>query len=108
MTHASSQRTPVFNRQPGRLLNVQRLTAGTTTYIPTSGTGQIICEAVAGGGGGGGSSQGSSTTGTGGGGGAGAYAKHRFTLTGAASYACTVGAGGDGTKGVIIVYEYDA
>jgi hypothetical protein len=80
---------------PGRLLNVQVISAS-GTYTPTPGMATCIPEVVGGGGGGGGSP---ATSGTqfalAGGGGSGAYGKGRFTAAQiGASQTATIGAAG--------------
>lgn len=86
---------------PGRLLNVQVISA-TGTYTPTTGTNKVIVELQAAGGGGGGSA--ATSTGQsscGGGGSAGAYAKVLFT-SGFSGVTVTIGAaGGAGAIGTV-------
>ena len=78
---------------PGRLLNVQVITA-TGTYTPTTGTKSIVVEPVGAGGGGQACAGASSTAATFSGGGAsGTYARYRLTTV-PSSVSCTVGTGG--------------
>jgi len=89
---------------PGRLLNVQVLT-GSGTYVPSSGTKQILVEAVGAGGGGGGANAGGRSGdnyiySVAGGGGSGAYA--RFVLKNTFSnlaYSCGKGGLGGNKPG---------
>ncbi|EGZ4374619.1 carbohydrate kinase [Salmonella enterica subsp. enterica serovar Lexington] len=80
----------------GRLIGIQRFTSS-GSYIPTPGCRKIRVT-MTGGGGGGGGCQASSNRETffGAGGGAGATVVSLFTLTGAANYRVTIGAGGTG------------
>ena len=71
----------------GRLIGVQKLTAG--NYTPTAGTASIIVYGIGGGGGGGGGDQGVGTSGVGGGGGSGEYIVHRETGLGAGPFTVT-------------------
>lgn len=84
------------NASRGALLNIQRF-GSTGTYTPTPGA-KFIRLTLTGGGGGAGGCQASSSNGTyfGAGGGAGATVISQFTLTGAANYPLSIGAGGTG------------
>lgn len=82
----------------GSLINVQRLTSGTSaTYTPTSGT-RMIEVLMWGGGGGGGSATATTTTLRSGGGGGGA-AHHRFLFCDMSSLTGTYTVGSGGTAG---------
>lgn len=84
---------------PG-LINIQYLTGG-TTYTPTPGTTKILLEMLGGGGGGGGNIlTGTSVAAAGGGGASGTYVRKFFSnITGAATYAYTIGTFGGGGAG---------
>ncbi|WP_052738475.1 hypothetical protein [Robbsia andropogonis] len=89
---------PIPN-QPGRLINVQVITA-TGTVTPTAGATSWIIEAKGGGGAGSGTpATGTSAAAAGGAGAAGGYVKHRITSL-AASYTAVIGAAGLGASGV--------
>ncbi len=79
----------------GRLLNVQRLTAGTTTYTPTAGTNTAIVVLIGAGGGGAGVEGVLNQAAGGAGGGGGAIVWKRITgITG--TYTVAIGTGGGG------------
>lgn len=83
----------VITGVPGRLLNVQVLTAS-GTYTPTAGTNRAIVEGVGGGGAGGGApATGAAQASIGGGGSAGAFGRI-YIPTGLSSQTVTIGAGG--------------
>ncbi|MGQ7939136.1 glycine-rich domain-containing protein [Paraburkholderia sp. D1E] len=78
----------------GRLLNVQRFTAG-ATYTPTTGTNSVVVEIV---GAGGAVATGAAQVSSSGGGGAGGVIRHRMT-SGFSGSTVTVGTGGAGVAG---------
>lgn len=82
-------------RSAGRLVGVQHLEPGATTYTKNAAATDIVVECVGGGGGGGGVSGAASQTAAAGSGGAGGYAWKRITGA-AASYTVAVGSGGGG------------
>ncbi|PQV51803.1 hypothetical protein [Paraburkholderia sp. BL21I4N1] len=85
------------NFQPGRLLNVQYITA-TSTYTPTPGTANAIVEGAGGGGAGAGfPNPGSGSAAAGGGGAAGAFGK--MVLSNPVATSVVIGAGGNGVSG---------
>jgi hypothetical protein len=91
-----SAQLPYSSAIPGRLINVQIITAS-GTYTPTSGMKTVIAEGVGGGGGGGGTAATTSNLACGAGGASGSYGKGRFTAAQiGASQAVTIGAAGAG------------
>lgn len=95
---ADTQAAQFGQVNPGRLLNVQRITAS-GTYTPTAGTSRIVVEVVGGGGAGGGAaSTASGQVAVGGGGGAGAYVKALISSV-PSSVAVTIAAAVAGTNG---------
>lgn len=95
-TNTTQLATTAFVQANGSLLNVQTFkTAGTASYVPTSGMGHCIVEVVGGGGGGGSAAANGTSAAIGCGGGAGGYSRSYLSAAAiGASQTVTVGAAG--------------